>query len=101
MNSTMNKSPLGESWSSYREQHYTREERIENDFAAKLVGEVIQTRKSQNMSQRELASISGIKQSVIARMESGKTDPRLSTIMKLLSAMGKTLSIVPMKPEKK
>lgn len=97
----MNKSPLGESWSSYREQHYTREERIENDFAAKLVGEVIQTRKSQNMSQRELASISGIKQSVIARMESGKTDPRLSTIMKLLSAMGKTLSIVPMKPEKK
>ena len=101
MNNTTKKSPIGESWSSYREQHYTPEERIENDFAAKLVGEVIQTRKSQNMSQRELAAGSGIKQSVIARMESGKTDPRLSTVMKLLSTMGKTLSIVPMKPEKK
>ncbi|MCM1156769.1 MAG: helix-turn-helix transcriptional regulator [Roseburia sp.] len=99
MNNKMQKSPIGESWSSYRAQHYTPEERAENDFVAKLVGEVIQTRKSQNLSQRELASISGIKQSVIARMETGKTDPRLSTVMKLLSTMGKTLSIVPLKAE--
>lgn len=99
MNDKIQKSPIGESWSSYREQHYTPEERAENDFMAKLVGEVIQTRKSQNLSQRELASISGIKQSVIARMESGKTDPRLSTIMKLLATMGKTLSIVPLNAE--
>lgn len=96
----MKQSPIGESWNSYREQHYTPEERAENDFVAELVGEVIQTRRSQNLSQRDLASISGIKQSVIARMESGKTDPRLSTVMKLLSTMGKTLSIIPMKPKK-
>lgn len=100
MNNTMKQSPIGESWNSYREQHYTPEERAENDFVAELVGEVIQTRRSQNLSQRNLASISGIKQSVIARMESGKTDPRLSTVMKLLSTMGKTLSIIPMKPKK-
>lgn len=100
MNNTMKKSPIGESWNSYREQHYTPKERAENDFVAELVGEVIQTRRSQNLSQRDLASISGIKQSVIARMESGKTDPRLSTVMKLLSTMGKTLSIIPMKPKK-
>lgn len=100
MNNTMKQSPIGESWNSYREQHYTPEERAENDFVAELVGEVIQTRRSQNLSQRDLASISGIKQSVIARMESGKTDPRLSTVMKLLSTMGKTLSIIPMKPKK-
>ena len=99
MNNTMNKSPLGESWSSYREQHYTPEERVENDFVAKLVGEIIQTRKSQNLSQRDLESISGIKQSVIARMESGKTDPHLATVLKLLSSMKKTLAIVPMKIE--
>ena len=99
MNKTINKSPLGESWSSYRELHYTPEERAENDFVAKLVGEIIQTRKSQNLSQRDLESISGIKQSVIARMESGKTDPHLSTVLKLLSSMKKTLTIVPIKNE--
>lgn len=99
MNHTDKKSPIGESWSSYRELHYTFEERNENDFMAELIGEMIQARKAQNLSQRDLESISGVKQSVIARMESGKTDPQLSTILKLLSSMGKTLAVVPIKRE--
>ncbi|MCI8978360.1 MAG: helix-turn-helix domain-containing protein [Lachnospiraceae bacterium] len=45
------------------------------------------------ISQRELEDMAGVKQSVIARMESGKTDPQLSTILKLLVSMGKTLTI--------
>ena len=62
----------------------------------KLVGEVIKTRKEKRISQRELENMTGVKQSVIARMESGKTDPQLSTILKLLVSMGKTLAIVPL-----
>ncbi len=91
-----NVSPLGENWSSYRKEHFTAEELAENDLMVTLIGEVIRARKEKNISQRELESITGVKQSVIARMESGKTDPQLSTVLKLLTAMGKTLMIVPL-----
>lgn len=89
-------SPFGECWETYRNDHFTPEEIAENNLMAELVGEMIQTRKDEHLSQRELETISGIKQSVIARMESGKTDPHLSTILKLLVSMGKTLTVVPL-----
>ena len=66
-----------------------------------MVGEVITTRKEKHISQRELENMTGVKQSVIARMESGKTDPQLSTILKLLVSMGKTLAIVPLELSEK
>lgn len=97
MNKSSNPSPIGESWESYRKEHFTPEEIAENDLTVELVGEMIRARKEQHLSQRDLETISGIKQSVIARMESGKTDPQLSTILKLLASMGKTLAIVPLK----
>ena len=96
MNKKAIPSPIGESWDSYRKKHYSSEEIIENDLIAGLVGEMINARKEQSISQRELEAISGIQQSVIARMESGKTDPQLSTILKLLIPMGKTLAVVPL-----
>lgn len=94
-------SPVGESWSEYRKKHYTAEELAENDLMVKLVGEVVKTRKEKHISQRELEDLTGVKQSVIARMESGKTDPQLSTVLKLLVSMGKTLTIVPLEASEK
>ena len=41
--------------------------------------------------------MSGIKQPVISRMEKGITDPQLSTVVRLLNSLGKTLDIVPLK----
>ncbi|MDR2611205.1 MAG: helix-turn-helix domain-containing protein [Clostridiales Family XIII bacterium] len=38
--------------------------------------------------------MSGVKQSVIARMEKGHTSPQLDTVMKVLAPLGKALSIV-------
>ena len=77
------------------------EEIAENDLMVKLVREMIKTRKENHISQRELEDMTGVKQSVIARMESGKTDPQLSTILKLLVSMGKTLTIVPLELSEK
>lgn len=101
MDSVKKLSPAGESWSEYRKKHYTVREIAENDLMVKLVGEVIKTRKEKHISQRELENMTGVKQSVIARMESGKTDPQLSTILKLLASMGKTLTIVPLELSEK
>ena len=54
--------------------------------------------KSENKSitQRELETLSGVKQPVIARMEKGVTSPQLDTILKVLAPLGKTLAIVPL-----
>ncbi len=92
---------MGESWGEYRKKYYTVEEIAENDLMVKLVGEMIKTRKENHISQRELEDMTGVKQSVIARMESGKTAPQLSTILKLLVSMGKTLTIVPLELSEK
>lgn len=89
-------SPIGESWESYRKSHFTSEEINENNLIAELIGQMILTRKEEHLSQRNLESISGVKQSVIAKMESGKTDPHLSTVLKLLFSMGKTLTVTPL-----
>lgn len=38
--------------------------------------------------------MSGVIQPLIARIERGKTEPRVSTIIKLLEPLGKTLKVV-------
>ena len=43
---------------------------------------------------KKLEELSGIKQSVIARLERGHTSPQIDTVIKLLMALGKTLKLV-------
>lgn len=50
-------------------------------------------RKERNMSQNELSTISGVNQPNIARIEAGKTDPQLSTLLKLTNALGLKISL--------
>ncbi|MGM9366489.1 helix-turn-helix domain-containing protein [Flavonifractor plautii] len=58
-----------------------------------LIGELTKARKEKGISQRELEELSGVKQPVIARMENGSTTPNLSTVLKVLAPLGKTLYI--------
>lgn len=59
-----------------------------------ITQEIARMRKYNHMSQQELADRSGVKQQMIARFESGINTPNMSTVLKLLAAFGKTLSIV-------
>lgn len=101
MNKNMEISPIGDSWKAYRRTHYSPEEIAENDLTAELIGEIAKARREHSISQRELEAVSGIRQSVIAGVESGETDPQLSTLLKLLIPMGKTLAVVPLEPSGK
>jgi Predicted transcriptional regulator with C-terminal CBS domains len=56
---------------------------------------LIKARNERGISQRELEELSGVKQPVISRMESGTTSPQLETVMKILAPLGKTLAVVP------
>jgi transcriptional regulator with XRE-family HTH domain len=45
------------------------------------------------VSQRELADLTGLSQSVIARLEAGTSDPRLSCLVAVLTTIGARLSL--------
>lgn len=76
-------------------EHFTPEEIVESDLRVALITAMIQARKEQGLSQRDLEEISGVKQPQIARLEKGDSNPQLNTILKVLAAMGKTLAVVP------
>ena len=61
-----------------------------------IISAIIEARHEQGISQKQLEELSGVKQPVIARMETGKTNPQLDTILKILASLGKTLAVVPL-----
>lgn len=84
-------------WNEVRSELFSPEEIAESNLRVALMGELVKARKEQGISQRELEKLSGVKQPVIARIETGTSSPQLDTVLKLLAALGKTLAIVPMK----
>jgi len=84
---------LGESWEDIRKELLSPEERAASNLRVAIIGELIKARNEKNISQRELEQLSGIKQPVISRMESGATSPQLDTVLKVLGALGKTLYV--------
>ncbi len=93
-------SPIGDNWENVRNEIFTSEEIMASDERVALVTEIINTRKKNNISQKELETLSGVRQPVIARMETGKTDPQFSTVIKILNSLGKTIKIVPIENDK-
>ena len=81
----------------FDKEHFTQEEIAESNLRAAIISAMIQTRQEQNISQRDLGAMSGVKQPQIARLEKADANPHLDTILRVLAAMGKTLAIVPLK----
>ena len=87
-------------WKEIRPQLYTAEEIRESDLRVAIIGELIKARHVNGLTQKELEVMSGVAQPVIARMERGTTDPQLSTVIKILASLGKTLAVVPLEQRK-
>lgn len=60
----------------------------------RLIGEMIELRKSKKITQSQLATITGNKQQVISRIERKESTPTLRTFCNLLGAIGYELKIV-------
>lgn len=95
-----NNSAIGRSWDEVRNELFTPEEIAASDLRVAIIGEIIKARREQGISQKQLEEMSGVKQPVIARMERGASIPQLSTVLKLLVPLGKTLAIVPLETAK-
>ena len=89
-----------EKWSDYKKTIFTEEEIAEADRKADLICAMIEARRAKGLSQRDLESITGIKQPVIARIERGTNYPKFETLLKILHALGKTLAVVDIKKSK-
>lgn len=66
-----------------------------SEECAIIIDLLIQQRHSKGMTQKELANAASLTQSVIARLESKKAIPQLNTLIKVASALGCNLALVP------
>ena len=63
------------------------------EYKQKLITELVKARNNVGVSQKQLEILSGVAQPCIARTEKGTTDPKLSTLLKMLEPLGLTLTI--------
>ena len=65
-------------------------------FAA-IAEQVVEQRRARELSQRELAELTGTTQSAIARLESGGRPPRIDTLLRIANALDCSL-VVELRP---
>lgn len=70
-------------WDSSREEY-------------RLIGEMIALRKSEKITQKELADMTGSRQQVISRIEKNENSPSLKFFCNILHVLGYKLQIVKM-----
>ena len=80
-------------WKKYKEHVRATNPEIGKDLdeveeISSIVGAMIEQRHNLELSQRELAELCGIPHSSVARIESGKTTPNLSTLLKIFNQLG-------------
>lgn len=66
----------------------------EIDELTAIVSAMIEKRNALGISQRELAQLCRLPQSSIARIESGKTTPKLDTLLKIMHPLGLKIKLV-------
>lgn len=83
-------------------KHYIERQMNDSEFKAEydaseteyqLTSSLIAARIASNMTQKELADKSGVRQSNISRIESGSCSPTVATLQALAEGLGKKLVI--------
>lgn len=87
-------------WQNYKEHVRTMNLEIGKDLdeveeISNIVGAMIEQRHNLELSQRDLATLCGIPHSSVARIESGKTIPNLSTLIRIFHQLGLSICVQP------
>lgn len=67
----------------------------EVEALSQIVGAMIEQRHRLGLSQRDLAKLCGLPHSSVARIESGRSTPNLSTLLKICRQLGLSLTVRP------
>jgi DNA-binding XRE family transcriptional regulator len=84
---------IGDSWKAAEQELFSANEIAASNLRVSVIAEIINARNEGGITQRRLGELSGVKQPVIARMESGASCPNLDTVLKVLAPLGKTLYV--------
>lgn len=83
-------SKIREKWMKDPEYRRLREE---SAFEFEILKAIIRARARKRFTQRELARKIGVKQSALARFESGRVSPTLNFLKKVVSGLGLSVTV--------
>lgn len=73
----------------------TAEEKAEIELKVDIIEQIVKAREESGLTQKGLQNLTKVQQACIARLERNRNDPQLTTMLKLLRPLGKTLAVVP------
>ena len=87
-------------WNDYKKHIRETNPEIGKDLdeietVSQIIGIMIERRHDLSLSQRELAQLCEVPHSSIARIESGKNTPNLSTLLKIFRVLGLHITVQP------
>lgn len=94
-NFTINPNYIGSPFENFVNENFSPEEIKLIEAKTKILGEIIDARKEQALTQKRIEELSGVKQPMIAKIENGNANPSLDSLLRILISMGKTLKVVP------
>jgi len=86
---------MATTWKNYRKTlNITPEDEEMINLEISLIKAVIEAREKSGLTQKQLSELCGVKQPVIARLESAAHSPQVNSIIKILKPLGYKLAIV-------
>ena len=86
---------MATNWKDFRNTlNLTAEEEDMIRLEKSLIKAVINAREQNGLTQTQLSELCGVKQPVIARLESAAHSPQVNSMIKILKPLGYTLAVV-------
>ena len=86
---------MATTWKEFRKTlNITPEEEDIINLEKSLIKAVVEAREESGMTQKQLSELCGIKQPVIARLESAAHSPQVKSMIRVLKPLGYTLAVV-------
>jgi len=86
---------MATNWKDFRKNlNLTPEEEEIISLEKSLINAVVEAREQNGLTQQQLSELCGIKQPVIARLESAIHSPQINSMIRILKPLGYTLAVV-------
>jgi transcriptional regulator with XRE-family HTH domain len=86
---------MSTNWKDFRQTlNLTPEEEDIINLEKSLINAVVEAREKSGLTQIQLSELCGIKQPVIARLESAIHSPQINSMIRILKPLGYTLAVV-------
>ena len=86
---------MATNWKDFRKTlNLTPEEEEIINLEKSLINAIVDAREQNGLTQKQLSELCGVKQPIIARLESAIHSPQINSIIKILKPLGYTLTVV-------